>query len=125
MADNVNRDKLRLRIDVRVRSNMTETKVVRLRRKEGKIVQGCDIYIGRQCTMGGWNLPKSDWYNPINVKDCKDRTDCLQQYLDYMRTRPDLLARLGELKGKTLGCWCKPEMCHGDVLKALIIVLKI
>ena len=21
-----------------------------------------------------------------------------------------------ELKGKTLGCWCKPEDCHGDIL---------
>ena len=24
--------------------------------------------------------------------------------------------RLPELKDKTLGCWCKPEKCHGDVL---------
>ena len=24
-----------------------------------------------------------------------------------------------ELKGKTLGCWCKPDPCHGDVLAEL------
>lgn len=24
------------------------------------------------------------------------------------------------LKGKTLGCWCKPEACHGDVLVELV-----
>ncbi len=23
---------------------------------------------------------------------------------------------LMKLKGKNLGCWCKPEGCHGDVL---------
>jgi hypothetical protein len=27
--------------------------------------------------------------------------------------------QLHELKDKTLGCWCKPEKCHGDVLAAL------
>jgi hypothetical protein len=24
-----------------------------------------------------------------------------------------------ELRGKVLGCWCKPLDCHGDVLKAV------
>jgi hypothetical protein len=24
--------------------------------------------------------------------------------------------RIHELKGKTLGCFCKPEACHGDVI---------
>jgi hypothetical protein len=31
-------------------------------------------------------------------------------------TQPDLMARLPELKGKVLGCWCAPEACHGDIL---------
>ena len=34
-------------------------------------------------------------------------------------TRPDLLARLGELRGKRLACWCAPKSCHGDVLAEL------
>lgn len=25
----------------------------------------------------------------------------------------------GELRGKVLGCWCAPKMCHGDVLAEL------
>ena len=25
------------------------------------------------------------------------------------------------LKGKKLGCWCKPECCHGDVLVELLM----
>jgi len=24
-----------------------------------------------------------------------------------------------ELKGKILGCWCKPLDCHGDILRAV------
>lgn len=31
---------------------------------------------------------------------------------------------LDELKGKTLGCWCKPECCHGDVLINLLKKMK-
>ena len=25
-----------------------------------------------------------------------------------------------ELKGKFLGCWCKPEACHGDVIAEIV-----
>lgn len=32
----------------------------------------------------------------------------------------ELLQQLPELKGKTLGCWCKPGKCHGDILLELI-----
>ena len=32
---------------------------------------------------------------------------------------------LHELKGKTLGCFCKPQPCHGDILIKLIEKLKI
>lgn len=30
------------------------------------------------------------------------------------------LARIKELKGKRLGCWCKPLACHGDVYARII-----
>jgi hypothetical protein len=36
------------------------------------------------------------------------------------QTPPDILARIPELKGKRLGCWCKPDACHGDVLIELV-----
>lgn len=28
--------------------------------------------------------------------------------------------RLDELEGETLGCYCKPEACHGDVIAAYL-----
>jgi hypothetical protein len=33
--------------------------------------------------------------------------------------QPELMAALGEIRGKVLGCWCKPAACHGDVLARL------
>ena len=32
---------------------------------------------------------------------------------------------LDELEGKTLGCFCKPEKCHGDVLLELLTQKKL
>jgi len=89
--------------------------VVRIRRQGGVVVQDCDVYIGREVTMGGWNLPTSKWANPYAVK-VYGRDQCLRLYETYIRGRSDLIAALPELKGKRLGCWCHPEPCHGDIL---------
>lgn len=80
--------------------------VVRLRRTGGKVVQGCDVYIGRKLNMGGWNLPASKWANPFTVKECGSVAKAVAKYRDYLSSRPDLLSALTELEGKTLGCWC-------------------
>ena len=98
----------------------THTTVVRIRRRGGVVVQGCDVYIGRACNMGGWRLPASDWANPFTIKDCGGSADvALQRFREYLSRRPDLLARLPELRGKVLGCWCAPRPCHGTVLAQL------
>ena len=95
-------------------------KVVRIRRSRGEIVQDCDIYLGRMVEKGGWDLPHSDWANPFTIWDTGSRRNTLRRYEYYIRhQRPDLWRRLPELEGKTLGCWCKPEPCHGDVLVQL------
>lgn len=101
------------------------TRVVRIQRKNGQIVQDCDVYIGRRWTMGGWNLPESKWANPFPVKKY-GRDDALRRYLEYLQSRPDLLAALPELQGKTLGCFCPVEssgetiVCHGQILIELL-----
>ncbi len=42
-------------------------------------------------------------------------------YREYILNSKELLSRLGDLEGKTLACWCKPdEPCHGDVLLELL-----
>ena len=98
-----------------------KTQVVRLKRYRGKIIQDCDIYIGRKVMYGGWSLPQSFWHNPFHLKDYNfDRISNLESYRQYVTQRPDMIARLPSLRGKRLGCWCSPNKCHGDILIELL-----
>ncbi|MDD4931452.1 MAG: DUF4326 domain-containing protein [Candidatus Colwellbacteria bacterium] len=102
--------------------------VVKIARKGGKIDVDCDVYIGRRCTMGGWNLKESKWHNPFKVDEKNTIDKVLDDFLFYMKSGGrfggrNLMEDLPELKGKVLGCWCKKkgnEQCHGDVLVNLL-----
>jgi hypothetical protein len=99
------------------------TRVVRMQRSGGRVVQSCDVYIGRRWTMGGWDLPQSKWANPFTVKKAGSAAKAVELYEEHIRQSPQLLASLAELEGKTLGCWCKKkptDPCHGDVLVRLV-----
>lgn len=96
------------------------TTVVRIRRKDGMIIQNCDVYIGRAMYQGGWKLQKSIWANPFKVNKDGTREEVLELYKNYVLTSPELMSKLHELNGKILGCWCKPQPCHGDILIELI-----
>ena len=63
---------------------------------------------------------RTKWGNPFQIGNGMTRDDIIAKYEEYIRGRPDLLNSLHELKGKVLGCWCKPKACHGDVLVKLI-----
>jgi hypothetical protein len=69
-----------------------------------------DIYIGRP----------SDWGNPFVIGNDGDRATVIEKYRQWLLTQPELYARIHELRGKTLGCWCKPAACHGDILVELL-----
>lgn len=58
------------------------------------------------------------WGNPFEIKCSRERA--IAKYEVYIRRRPDLLARLPELVGKRLGCYCVPLPCHGHVLIKLM-----
>lgn len=47
------------------------------------------------------------------------RAEAISRYETWLKTQPDLMAALPELKDKVLGCWCAPLSCHGDVLVRL------
>lgn len=78
-----------------------------------------DIYIGRPSK---WGNP----YTHISDKDTlaefvvSSREEAIEKYRDYILNKPELLEALNELEGKTLGCWCKPKSCHGDILLELL-----
>jgi hypothetical protein len=68
-----------------------------------------DVYIGRG----------SKWGNPFRIGLDGDRTDVIKLYRAWLyddRQAALLAAIKPELKGKVLGCFCKPAACHGDVL---------
>jgi len=68
-----------------------------------------DVYIGRP----------SKWGNPFVVGRDGTRKQVIERYEHWLHDQPQLLADLHELAGKTLGCWCAPRACHGDVLARL------
>lgn len=84
---------------------MPKTTVVNLRKEK------YDVYIGR-----AGRGKSGDWGNYAQGQTREER---IANYREYIKTRPDLLARLHELRGKRLGCFCKPLACHGDVLAEL------
>jgi len=61
----------------------------------------------------------SKWGNPFKREDGEGRQDVIEKYREYIKNSP-LMDDLHELKGKTLGCWCAPKPCHGDVLLELL-----
>lgn len=75
-----------------------------------------DVYIGRPSKWGNPFSHKEDTLAQFKVKN---RAAALAAYEEWIRTQPELLAALSELKDKVLGCWCKPKACHGDILARL------
>ena len=82
---------------------MAHPKVVHCKRER------YDVYIGRP----------GKWGNPFQIGRDGTREQVIARYERWIATQPELLAALPELAGKTLGCWCAPKVCHGDVLARL------
>lgn len=97
-------------------------RVVNIRRdamtiREAKAA-GRYVYIGRG--------QDSVWGNPFThvptgtlAKFVVPYDQVLARYEEYVRASEMLMNRLGTLRGKVLGCFCKPKPCHGDVLVRL------
>lgn len=75
-----------------------------------------DVYIGRT----GHGFVNTGWGNPFVVGRDGEVGECVLKYEQWIQIQPQLMARLHELRGKRLGCWCKPRACHGDVLARLV-----
>ena len=97
--------------------------VVKVRRQGGEVVQWCDVYIGRAWSMGGWNLAKSKYHNPYSSNKY-GLFECVILYIDHLYDS-GLINDVEELRGKVLGCWCKPARCHGDILVRVLEMTKV
>ena len=76
-----------------------------------KYKEAYDIYIGRG----------SKWGNPFQMKNKseEERDRVCNEYENWFYTT-DLINDILELKGKKLGCFCKPARCHGDFLAKMV-----
>jgi len=68
-----------------------------------------DVYIGRP----------SKWENPFVIGKDGNRKQVLEKYHNYLLNNTTIMNSIHELEGKVLGCWCKPNDCHGDILAAI------
>lgn len=68
-----------------------------------------DVFIGRP----------SRWGNPFVIGKDGTREEVIAKYREYLQASP-LANDVAVLRGKTLGCYCAPKPCHGDVLVELL-----
>lgn len=80
-----------------------------------------DVYIGR--ANAGISKKASPFANPFSVK-LYGRDGAIKKFVawffDKIENDLEFRAQVAELDGKRLGCWCKPDVCHGDVIVAYL-----
>lgn len=76
-----------------------------------------DVYIGRagKGQDGYFGNPF-----PLLGNGEASRKSCLEKYKEYFLERvekdDEFRRRILSLRGKVLGCFCSPKMCHGDII---------
>jgi hypothetical protein len=90
---------------------MSETRVV------NKYAEHFDVYIGRGSKWGNPFTHRESTYPGVVRVGSPEAA--IGMYREWIMRQPQLLNALDELRGKVLGCYCKPAACHGDVLAEL------
>ena len=69
-------------------------------------------------------LFSSNFANPYKIGKDGTREEVIEKYRTYitqqLENNKSLQDELIMMKDKNLGCWCYPEMCHGNILLDLI-----
>ena len=99
---------------------MSETRVVNKRK------ESFDVYIGRGSQFG-------NPFTHIKDKETKaefivnSREEAIAKYREwfYAKIESSIIFRraVENLRGKTLGCFCAPLACHGDIIKEYLLSL--
>ncbi len=92
------------------------TRVVNLRKDEYQ------VFIGRG---GSWGNPFSHLLSSLAEFIVDSREESIVRYREWitqkLKDEPALAEKMKrELKGKVLGCYCKPKACHGDILVEIV-----
>jgi len=112
---------------------VSNVKVKHIRPKYQDLKEWCEdesnLYIGRRgivfVTIEGkkQRYPPRDsiWANPFKIGKDGTREEVTKKYEEYVRELiQNKKVDIKELEGKNLGCWCKPDSCHGDILVQLV-----
>lgn len=77
-----------------------------------------DVYIGRPSP---WGNPFSHMPGTLAKFKVGSRDEAVSRFREWFLDQPELVKRAKrELRGKVLGCWCKPSSCHGDVIAEIV-----
>jgi hypothetical protein len=89
-----------------------------------------DIYIGRagrgQSGYFGNPIPKNKRCPSCDTihEGGGSTLECYKKYLNQRIEKDEEFKKnVKNLKGKTLGCFCKPKPCHGDILAEMCLSL--
>lgn len=73
-----------------------------------------DVYVGRPSV---WGNPFSHLDGTLGIFKVETREEAIQKYEEWVLSQPEMMKEIKtQLKGRVLGCWCKPKSCHGDIL---------
>ena len=82
-------------------------------------IETCDVRIDRY----------TKWGNPFKIPQHGTRIEVVEMYREWISGRSQLIDELvrnvktvGDRWGwpVTLGCWCRPLVCHGDILTEIL-----
>jgi uncharacterized protein DUF4326 len=123
----------KVRIESKSETTIVNVKVDHLRPEYSNLIEWLQddshVYIGRDMSFYVDGAFKSKWHNPFKTKkpgkvykkgNYYSLDESVKLYEEHIRNSPELMNSLEELRGKTLGCWCKPRKCHGDILVKLV-----
>jgi hypothetical protein len=68
------------------------------------------------CDRSPFANPKRDF----DKNDDQQRAEAITEYRKHLASKPELLSRVEELRGKILMCYCHPQPCHSDVLLEIL-----
>jgi hypothetical protein len=74
-----------------------------------------DGYFGNPC-VAGRVCPVCGQVHQVGA----DTLPCFESFArKRIESDPEYRQKVKELQGRTLGCFCKPKPCHGDILSQL------
>jgi hypothetical protein len=83
-----------------------------------------DVDIGRadygNSDMKNTPVGEPGWLGNPYPKGDHGREKCIElfreDFVERLQADPEFRSAVENLQGKTLGCYCKPKACHGDVI---------